>query len=519
MAQYDDREKFIPVTKQELVTMLSKDEEVPAEDREKFANFCKILQSLYHFEYHEELEKLKHTYAPFDPDRDTLAQLDHTPEEEKEMLVRLVESFGEACEGANFEKMSDEELNEAFEGWSPFGGINLKLDLNHYVEYALYYRGATMEKREVRLMKDMIKFDFKKKPIEVKIYKRLAILAKVREAGRSTKKFDTKNVYIKLFKNVPALDLEMLFPTTKPALKKLDMFQIYLPILLGVIILTAKTLGGFFAGVSLGERGIKAELNPNDTHLEEKLRDGRLEVLQVDANEKMQPVNVKGGDGKVSDESVAAAKAIVLETIQIMDLPASAENAARKKARLSAVDIQVKGDFSAAITYGLLAGGIVALLTLFASWTMKSVFKFLQSKQKYTGILAQNLFFLNLDNNAGVFAALIDAAEEEECKEAFFAAFFLNKFKTHPETGQKWTEEALDDYIERWIENNLKDPKTGEGVRVDFEIDDALGKLERLNLLVKNEDGTLEMKDWDAALEQIDEIWDNFFEYNNAPAA
>ena len=39
--------------------------------------------------------------------------------------------------------------------------------------------------------------------------------------------------------------------------------------------------------------------------------------------------------------------------------------------------------------------------------------------------LADSLYFKNLDNNAGVFHHLVDAAEEEEFKEAVLAYYFL----------------------------------------------------------------------------------------------
>jgi hypothetical protein len=39
--------------------------------RRRFRAFCKVLESLYHFEYHGQLEKMKEHYFPFNPDRDT----------------------------------------------------------------------------------------------------------------------------------------------------------------------------------------------------------------------------------------------------------------------------------------------------------------------------------------------------------------------------------------------------------------------------------------------------------------
>ena len=87
--------------------------------------------------------------------------------------------------------------------------------------------------------------------------------------------------------------------------------------------------------------------------------------------------------------------------------------------------------------------------------------------------LSDNLYFKNLDNNAGVFHHLIDAAEEEEVKEAVLAYFFLQRENRPMEKGE------LDDLIEKWFEDRWN-------CRINFEIDDALKKLERLELVTRD---------------------------------
>ena len=37
----------------------------------RFREVCRLLQSVFHFEYHDNLEALKDAYAPLNPDRDT----------------------------------------------------------------------------------------------------------------------------------------------------------------------------------------------------------------------------------------------------------------------------------------------------------------------------------------------------------------------------------------------------------------------------------------------------------------
>ena len=51
-----------------------------------------------------------------------------------------------------------------------------------------------------------------------------------------------------------------------------------------------------------------------------------------------------------------------------------------------------------------------------ALFLFKQISKYKNRKIKFMKALSDNLYFKNLDNNAGVFYHLIDAAEEEEFK-------------------------------------------------------------------------------------------------------
>jgi hypothetical protein len=71
MAEYEDREHFIPLRKNELIELLLAEPDLSAQDREDLRQFCTLVVATYHFEYHKALERLKDAYAPFDPDADT----------------------------------------------------------------------------------------------------------------------------------------------------------------------------------------------------------------------------------------------------------------------------------------------------------------------------------------------------------------------------------------------------------------------------------------------------------------
>ncbi|MEP0354171.1 TMEM143 family protein [Paraglaciecola sp.] len=128
---------------------------------------------------------------------------------------------------------------------------------------------------------------------------------------------------------------------------------------------------------------------------------------------------------------------------------------------------------------------------IFKEWS-----KFKNRKLRFMKALADNLYFKNLDNNAGVLHHLIDAAEEEECKEAILAYYFLT-------VDGPMSSEQLDSKIEAWLEHQFN-------LKVDFEIKDALLKLLRFGIVVK-QNHHYHALPIVAAQKQLDARWDSLF--------
>ena len=118
--------------------------------------------------------------------------------------------------------------------------------------------------------------------------------------------------------------------------------------------------------------------------------------------------------------------------------------------------------------------------------------------------LSENLYFGNLDNDAGVFHYLLDAAEEEEVKEAVLAYHFLRT------AARPLTAEALDRRIADWFTRRWE-------TAFDFEGDDGVGKLRRLRLVDDDGQGRLTAVTVDEATRRLDQIWDNLFAYHAPP--
>ena len=65
-------DRFIPIRKSDVIQACIQDNKLSEQDSMQFGHFCQLLVSTLHYEYHQLLEDLKDSYAPFDPNSDTL---------------------------------------------------------------------------------------------------------------------------------------------------------------------------------------------------------------------------------------------------------------------------------------------------------------------------------------------------------------------------------------------------------------------------------------------------------------
>jgi hypothetical protein len=151
------------------------------------------------------------------------------------------------------------------------------------------------------------------------------------------------------------------------------------------------------------------------------------------------------------------------------------------------------------------AGALAALSGLVAlgGFIMRQWLRYQRQSLKYQKELTENVYFRNVNNNAGIFDSMIGAAEDQECKEAFLAFYFLSVSASAPKQAE------LEASIESWLAQAF-------GVEVAFKVGDALAKLDRLGLLRRNGE-QLSVLPLEAALLELDRIWGDFF--SSKPAA
>jgi hypothetical protein len=149
-----------------------------------------------------------------------------------------------------------------------------------------------------------------------------------------------------------------------------------------------------------------------------------------------------------------------------------------------------------------IAGALAAVsgLIAFGGFAVGQWVRFQRQSLLHHKVLTDNIYYRNVNNNAGAFGYLIGEAEEQECKEAFLAYYFLLV------SGDGMTADALDRCVEAWLREAFD-------VDIDFDCNDALAKLDGLELL-RRAGSRVSVPPLDDALRQLDRIWGNFFPLN-----
>ncbi|MBL9078948.1 MAG: DUF3754 domain-containing protein [Planctomycetes bacterium] len=238
------RERFLPLSQQDLVAALLDDPRLAPADRPAFAQLARLLASVLHFEFHAQLEQLKRCYAPFDPDRDTVPLLPPAAADLQRCRQDLVAGLRALLRAANYEEVAPATLLASLRGESLFR-VRLAVDFDDFADLVLFRRGH--DERTVTLR---TWFGLSRRELRFVNYDRVALLVRFRDRawfdakGRRELPFVPDTTVLKLFRNVPAADLEMLFPNTEVRMKPIDMLLLGVPAAVGgVVVLATKLLG------------------------------------------------------------------------------------------------------------------------------------------------------------------------------------------------------------------------------------------------------------------------------------
>ncbi len=417
------RERFIPVTTLALVDRLTVPEAWPNGDADEARRLFKYLNFWRRQLHTEHLLKLLRAYEPFNPDSDLLQTRQYSAQDRKRLQKRVVAGVEHILKRANYERIDTSDVERILTKESHYG-LDLHVDFSVFEECIIYYRGASTRRDQRRQLKKFMR----KEEFDIPIFRRLFLLFKLKafdahvaelmtanpkltrkEAERKVKtlratipkEVSDDNIYLKLFKNIPRSDVEMIFPNTRVRFRLMDKIKL------------SVTGGG-----ALG-------------------------------------MGVFGTAGKIAAGGLTATNPVAL----------------------------------AGAVAGL--GGIA----------FRQGVNFMNQKQRYMVVMAQNLYFHAMADNRGVLIKLSDRAAEEDVKEEMLLYSVLAKV-----TAKRSDLPHMDQAIERYLTSTF-------GVEVDFDLEDALERLEAEGLVQEDANGVLHTLPPRAAADHLDAKWDAYLDH------
>jgi Protein of unknown function (DUF3754) len=412
------KERFIPVTRFALMDRLTMPSAWPAGEAQDTRRFFRYLDYWRQQQYQAQLLELEQTYEAFSPDSDLLMTRQFTDEERARLKHRIVSGVDGLLQRANYERIDPSDVDLILTKETHYG-LDLAVDIKAFEDILIYYRGASNRKHERRRFQKFMR----KEEFDVPVFQRLFILFKLkpfdvrveelmRDDGLSREQaekkvtkaranippgINDKNIYLKLFKNIPRTDIEMVFPNTQVRFRLFDKLRL-----------------GVSAGSGLG----------------------------------MGAVGAAGKIALITTNPIAAAGAVA----------------------------------------GL--GGVA----------FRQAMSFMNQKQRYMVVMAQNLYFHTMADNRGVILKIAARAAEEDIKEEMLLYTVLAK-----EQATRADLPAIDLAIEQYLARTF-------GVKVDFDLEDALDRLVRDGIVTESADGTLTTLGPREAALHIDKKWDQFLD-------
>ncbi|MGD1920626.1 MAG: TMEM143 family protein [Pleurocapsa sp.] len=444
MAVYQNREAFIPYSRQEIIELCIGDGKIAKEEEQDFREFCNILAAYYHFKLHRSLEILKANFVPFNPDIDS-NRIINQPGNNLGMEQQeddLINTFISILERANYYPISKSTLNKALLEGSIFD-LKTEVDFDDFERMICYCRGDSSDTVTFKT------WNFKTEDRQVDIYRRVVLLIKFKEEKHFKDKpvkneelnFKPGKTYVYLYKNLSKLDLEFIFPNVKMSMNWRDRILFGVPAVGAAIPLTLRVIPQLILIVGV----------------------------------------------------------IIYLTLGHQPF----------------AELQVKEEDVRNITPLIIA--VLSLTITMGGFAFKQYTTYKNKQIKFQKSVTETLFYRNIANNSGVFKYIIDAAEEEECKEIILAYYHLLTNK------KPLTPFKLDDLIEAWMEERFD-------TKIDFDINKPIRNLEDIKAEIKNtESNTYSFKQVSLlkrdrqnrcqvlslkeAKQAIDYVWDNIFQY------
>ena len=211
--------------------------------------------------FHEQFAKL---YWKVDPDQDSRQLLQQpkkdacqdelTSDANAQKILTLCEHI---LSTAGYVQLTQQEIEQCVSVASQWG-VPLKVDFERFDQLLVYARGDVIGTKIRRRLRRL----YRPEMVDVPIYQRVFLLFRLNQDETSHEILCADSVHLRMFKNIPKQDLDMLLPGARVRITHVDRAKILVPTL-GGILLSLRKLVQFlilFAALTLYSTAVLAGL-------------------------------------------------------------------------------------------------------------------------------------------------------------------------------------------------------------------------------------------------------------------
>jgi Protein of unknown function (DUF3754) len=216
------KEHHIPLHTTDLIEFLARRPVMSNETAHEFRQIATLILAIEHNLYRQRHAQLLYNYAPLDPNLDRmLASLPENDQREIQ-IANTRTQVEEALVRANYRKLNTEETFQTLQAASRWGvRMRVNFELQEWMD--IYTRGFVLGKRRQRSWRKFYRYQ----ECEVPLYQRLVVI--FRAKADHPQKFNSGQIYLRMFKNVPRHDIDMMLPGAGIRMTWVDHSKIVLP--------------------------------------------------------------------------------------------------------------------------------------------------------------------------------------------------------------------------------------------------------------------------------------------------
>ncbi len=233
----DVRERALPIRPGDLTRLLLAQPGLTGKEHENLGRLGLILGAVFHSEFYDRIRELKELYGPLDPDSDYIKIANCSRVQTEQSDEEFLPPFESTMQRANYRQLDVKVIQEAVETPNELG-LTYQPDFAQFEHLKVFVRGYTKMPRVFR----SIRTRFRKRTVWLDAYQRMVVLLKFKADPKLDPFVRSDVVYLRMFKDVPHVDMEMHLPEqgTRVKMRWIDKAQIASPVMTGVPTLAFK---------------------------------------------------------------------------------------------------------------------------------------------------------------------------------------------------------------------------------------------------------------------------------------